>query len=232
MQFDNQLHQGVLIKRYKRFLADIELESGEIVTAHCANPGSMIGLKDQGLPVWLTYHEDPKRKLKYTWQLTKIDNHYVGINTHLPNRLAEEAIKSGVVPELANYASMKREVKYGVNSKIDILLNNSDNDNCYVEIKNVHLKRGTFAEFPDAVTKRGTKHLRELQQMVQQGNRAVMLYVIQRDDSDIFKFADDIDPEYASTAKQAFNKGVEAYAYACKVSLDGINIYRKLLMEI
>ena len=228
MNFDTTLYHGKLIKRYKRFLADVELESGEVITAHCPNPGSMLGLKEPGLLVWLSYHDDQKRKLKYTWQLTKIGEYYVGINTQLPNRLAEEAIQAGVIPELDGYDHMKREVKYGTNSKIDLLLSKDSGERCYVEVKNVHLKRGELAEFPDSVTSRGTKHLLELQNEVEQGHRAVMLYVIQRDDSDVFSFAADIDPKYAQTARAVFNKGVEAYAYTCKVLPNGINIYRRV----
>ena len=182
MLFSPPLLPGCLIKRYKRFLADIALASGEIVTAHCANPGALLGVTTPGLRVWVSHNPDPKRKLAYTWQIVETDDTYVGVNTSLPNALAEEAILGGKIPELLGYKNLKREVKYGQNSRIDWLLTDPDKPDCYVEVKNVHLKRGAGAAFPDSVTTRGAKHLRELETIAATGARAVMLYIIQRND--------------------------------------------------
>lgn len=213
------------MKRYKRFLADVQLEDGSTVTAHCANPGSMLGLKDPDSTVWLSpVPKDSPRKLRYTWELIDCDGAMVGINTNLPNHLVEEALKGKVIKELAAYNAYRREVKYGQNSRIDVLLSEEGLPDCYVEIKNVHLRRGNLAEFPDSVTARGAKHLRELTDMVKEGHRAVMLYVVQRADCEAFKLAEDIDPNYAYEAQKAFAAGVEKLCYYCQVTQDGISI--------
>lgn len=223
MLLPSPMIRGKLIKRYKRFLADIELENGEVITAHCANPGGMIGLKDSGIDVWLSQSDNPKRKLKYSWELCRIGRAMVGINTAHPNAIVEEAIRAGQVPELAGYETLKREVKYGKNSRIDILLSDPVKGLCYVEVKNVHLKRDDvapgLAEFPDAVTARGAKHLDEMADMVAEGHRAVMFYLIQRDDCDRFALASDIDPHYAARFFAATSAGVEALAYDCIIDL-------------
>lgn len=225
MQFPAPLIKGRLIKRYKRFLSDIELASGEIVTAHVANSGSMMGLKDPGREVWLSPANNPKRKLQYTWELVDVGSSLVGINTSLPNAIVAEAIAASAIPELAGYEHLKREVKYGENSRIDIFLSDDQKPDCYVEIKNVTLKRDKdWAEFPDAVTSRGTKHLRELSNMVQEGHRAVMLYLIQRQDCNGFSIAKDIDPEYANAFQQAIAAGVEILGYDCHISTKNIVI--------
>ncbi|MBO9505900.1 DNA/RNA nuclease SfsA [Thalassospira sp. A3_1] len=223
MLLPSPLIQGKLIKRYKRFLADIELENGDMITAHCANPGGMIGLKEAGIDVWLSQSDNPKRKLKYSWELCRVRGAMVGINTAHPNAIVEEAILAGKVPELAGYETLKREVKYGKNSRIDILLSDPVKGLCYVEVKNVHLKRDDavpgLAEFPDAVTARGAKHLDEMADMVAEGHRAVMFYLIQRDDCDQFALASDIDPYYAKRFKAATKAGVEAIAYDCVIDV-------------
>jgi sugar fermentation stimulation protein A len=228
MRFSPPLLPGRLVKRYKRFLADIALDSGEIITAHCANPGALLGGTTPGLRAWVSYHPSPSRKLSYAWQIVEIGDTPVGVNTGLPNRLAEEAILKGRIAELTGYETLKREVRYGQNSRIDLLLASPDKPSCYVEVKNVHLKRGTAAEFPDCVTTRGAKHLRELEAVAAEGARAVMLYIIQRDDCTHFQFAADLDPVYAATAAHAFSRGVEALAYLCTVTPDGIEVGKRI----
>ncbi len=219
MRFNDPLVSGKLIRRYKRFLADVELADGKRVTAHCANSGSMRGLTEPGAEVWLSPARNPARKLKYTWELVRSGRSLVGINTSHPNALVAEAIKRGKIPELAGYAGLRREVKYGRNSRIDILLEDDAKALCYVEIKNVHLcRQAKLAEFPDSVTARGTKHLYELADMVKAGHRAVMLYLVQRGDCRRLAIAADIDPDYDAALSQALAVGVEAFAYSCKLS--------------
>nr|WP_321482581.1 DNA/RNA nuclease SfsA [uncultured Cohaesibacter sp.] len=225
MKFEKPLIPGHLIQRYKRFLADVELDDGTVITAHCANPGSMLGLKDQGTRVWLSKSDNPKRKLAYSWELSEFDNAMIGINTSHPNRIVEEAILEGRIAELTGYETLRREVKYGKNSRIDLLLQDEGKPDCYVEVKNVHLLREQgLAEFPDSVTKRGAKHLGELADMVKQGHRAVMLYLVQRTDADRFALASDIDPAYAEAFRLATNAGVEAIVYMCAISHNEINL--------
>ncbi len=233
MKFSTPLVTGTLIKRYKRFLADVRLDTGETVTAHCANPGSMMGLKDAGARVWLSTNDNPKRKLKYSWELLEVDlgrgPHLVGINTSHPNAIVADAIAQGRIAELAGYGCLRREVKYGKNSRIDILLQDENKPDCYVEIKNVHLMRQPgYAEFPDSVTERGKKHLNELSAYAQQGYRCVMFYLIQRTDAETFGLARDIDPDYALTFDKAMKAGVEAYAYCCTISPEEIDIDRPI----
>ncbi|SNY94202.1 sugar fermentation stimulation protein A [Cohaesibacter sp. ES.047] len=233
MQFAAPLIRGTLIKRYKRFLADIELDDGSLITAHCANPGSMMGLKDPGVTVWLSKSDNPKRKLAYSWELMELDGAMIGINTAHPNRIVEEAILAGKVSEVAAYPTLRREVKYGKNSRIDLLLEGEGLPNCYVEVKNVHLLRVPgLAEFPDSVTKRGAKHLVELGDMVQEGHRAVMLYLVQRTDAERFSLAADIDPDYAAAFALARQRGVEAYVYACDISTDGITLSHPIPFDL
>ncbi|WP_025898934.1 DNA/RNA nuclease SfsA [Sneathiella glossodoripedis] len=227
MKFPSPLIKGTLIKRYKRFLSDIELENGEVVTAHCANSGSMMGLKEPGYGVYLSQSDNPKRKLKYSWELVDTGSALVGINTSHPNKIVAEAISAGQIPELTGYDNLRPEVKYGQNSRIDILLEKSSGEKCYVEVKNVTLLREEgCAEFPDAVTSRGTKHLQELSEMVNQGHRAVMFYLVQRDDSTQFKIAGDIDPTYSDALKKAQKSGVEVICYDCKLSADEIAVHK------
>jgi sugar fermentation stimulation protein A len=229
MRFPAPLLPAKLVRRYKRFLADVELPSGEIVTAHCANPGSMIGLNAPGAPVWLSVSDKPSRKLKHSWELVEVDlgsgAELVGINTSHPNALAAEAIAAGAIPELAGYASARREVKYGRNSRVDFLLEDAARPACYVEIKNVHLmRRRGLAEFPDAVTKRGAKHLGELGDMAAAGARAVMLFLIQIGSAERFALARDIDAAYGRAFDLARKAGVEMIAYRCAVTMEGVSV--------
>ncbi|MGH6815936.1 MAG: DNA/RNA nuclease SfsA [Hyphomicrobiaceae bacterium] len=229
MRFSTPLICGRLVKRYKRFLADVTLETGESVTATCPNTGSLLGLNAAGARVWLSRSVSATRKYPYTWELVEADlgqgPTLVGINTHHPNRLVSEAIAAGSIETLAGYASLRREVKYGRNSRIDILLESPNRAACYVEIKNVHMmRRPGAAEFPDSVTARGVKHLVELGDMVRAGHRAVMVFLIQRGDARRLGFARDIDPAYGAAFDAAAAAGVEALALRCGMSLEGIDV--------
>ena len=194
MRFPLPLRRATLLTRYKRFLSDHRFEDGSTVTAHVANPGAMTGLIDEGLETWLSPAATRKRKLPFSWEMVRIGDGLVGVNTGWPNRLAADAIEAGAIPPLAGYDTIRREVAYGTRSRVDFLLEAEDRPPCYVEVKNVHLKRGPAAEFPDSVTARGTKHLRELAAVAQGGARAVMLYIVQREDCDSFTLAADIRP--------------------------------------
>ena len=229
MMFPSPLVRGRLVKRYKRFLADVILDTGEAVTATCANTGSMMGLATPGAPVWLSVSASPTRKYAHTWELVEQDLGQgpvlVGINTGHPNRIVADAIGNERIPELAGYASLRREVKYGLSSRIDILLEDPARGLAYVEIKNVHLSRAPgLAEFPDSVTERGVKHLVELSAMVAAGHRAVMIYLIQRADAEMFDFAADVDPRYAAAFAAARAAGVEALALSCMVTPQEITL--------
>jgi len=232
MKFHAPLIEGVLVSRYKRFFADIRLPSGEVVTAHCANSGSMLSVKEPGARVWLSPAANPERKLRYTWEIIEIHGGLVGINTGHPNALVAEAIAAGHIPALAGYQSLKREQKYGKNSRIDVLLESPGRPPCYVEVKNVTLKRGSGpdypAEFPDSVTARGAKHLIEMTDMVAGGARAVMVYLVQRGDCKRMGVAADLDPAYARGLQHAMAAGVEAVCYGCEVTPDGITIGKAL----
>ncbi len=226
------LASGRLIRRYKRFLADILLDTGEEITAHCANPGAMLGLTAPGSRVFVHRSAAPNRKLPYSWLLVEADFGWrgpqlVGVDTTLPNRLVDEALRAGdVLPELAGYASWRREARYGVNSRIDFPLESPGRPPCYVEVKNAHLmRRPGLAEFPDCVTARGAKHLVELAAMAAAGARAVMLYVIQME-ADAFALAADLDPAYAAGFAVARAGGVEAFAMVCRVTEREIAIDR------
>ena len=235
MKFEHKLIKGTLIKRYKRFLADVQLENGGIVTAHCANSGSMMGLKDAGNMVWLSPATNPKAKLDYKWEMVEVAGTLVGINTAHPNRLVQDAITDGTISELEGYKNLRREMKYGQNSRIDIFLSESTlgDDDCYVEVKSVTLSRQQgIAEFPDSVTARGTKHLQELMQMVADGYRAIMVYLIQRDDCTEFRVAADIDPTYADTLKTALENGVEAVCYGCNLSSKEIIVSHRIPIRL
>jgi sugar fermentation stimulation protein A len=231
MKLNTPLTRGVLVERYKRFFGDVKLEDGSIVTAHCANSGSMMNVKEPGSPVWLSANQNPKAKLDWRWEMIEIDGAKVGINTMHPNRIVEEAILERKIKELTGYAECRREVKYGKeNSRIDLLL--EDPGLCYVEVKNVTLKRENRAEFPDAVTSRGTKHLRELHEMVKDGHRAVMVYLVQRADCDYFTVAGDIDPEYAEGLREAMAGGVEVLCYQCVLTEEEILLDKALEIRI
>lgn len=223
MKFSSPLVPGRLIKRYKRFLADVELESGATVTASCPNTGSMLGLTTPGLGVYVSESDSPTRKYRHTLEMIDVGSKgrpvLVGINTGLPNRIVTEAIEAGRIPALTGYARLRGEVKYGVNSRIDILLEDAVKGLCYVEVKNVHLLRTKgLAEFPDSVTARGTKHLDEMSAMVTAGHRAVMLYLVQRGDAGRFALAADIDKAYGAAFSRARAAGVEAIACRCRLT--------------
>lgn len=233
MRFPSPLLPGTLIQRYKRFLADVRLASGETVTATCPNTGSMIGLTAPGAPVWLSESDSPTRKYRHTWELVQADlgkgPALVGINTNHPNKLVAEAIAAGTIATLAGYATLRREVKYGVNSRIDVLLEDPAKGLAYVEVKNVHLSRKAgLAEFPDSVTERGAKHLREMSDMVRAGHRAVMVYLVQRSDAKKLSFCGDIDPAYVAALTEAMRVGVEAIAVRCRLSQEEIAVDRQI----
>lgn len=238
MRFPNTLTGGRLVRRYKRFLADVTLDSGGEITAHCANPGSMTGLAGPGAEVWLSPNTNPKAKLDWRWELVRTEEGtVVCINTGHANRVAAEAIRTGAIPELAGYATLRREVKYGKSSRVDVLLEDDARPACYVEIKSVTLRRPdgghpSAAEFPDAVTARGAKHLAELADVVDAGGRAVMLYLVQRGDCDHFRVAGDIDPAYAAALREARGRGVEALCYHCEVTPEGIEIAQALPLAL
>jgi sugar fermentation stimulation protein A len=232
MLFPSPLVRGTLIKRYKRFLADVTLENGDVITAHVANSGSMLGLNRAGMEVWLSRSDNPKRKLKYSWELVRDGDGLVGINTMHPNKLVADAIEAGRIGELTGYSDLRREVRYGKNSRIDILLTDKTRPDCYVEVKSVTLRRGDRAEFPDAVTARGTKHLGELSDMVAGGSRAVMFYLVQREDCAVFSIASDIDPAYAAALSNATARGVEVICYACRLTPGEIEIDRSMPIDL
>ncbi len=229
MKFDTPLIPATLIRRYKRFLADVTLNDGREVTAHVANPGSMLGMKDEGLRVWLEPNDDPKRKLKYSWKIAELESGaMVGVDTGMPNKIIGEALRNGLIPELV-YQNVKPEVKYGENSRIDFLLSEERKVDCYVEVKSVTLSRQTgLAEFPDSITARGAKHMDELAKVVQNGQRAVLLYLLQRNDCDRFDIAGDIDPKYQATFTAAREAGVEVLCYGTTLSQTGIEIGGKI----
>lgn len=234
MKFPNKLIQGWLIRRYKRFLADVRLENGEVVTAHTANTGAMLGCSEPGSRVWLSISDNPQRKYAHTWELVEVGNNniLVGINTLLANKLAAEAIESGVVKELSGYDSIRTEVRYGSeNSRIDLLLSHGDTTQvppCYVEVKNVTLVKDNIGYFPDAQSVRAVKHMRELTQVAMQGATAVIFFCVPREDVIEVRAADFIDPAYADGLKAAVAKGVQALAYGAKVNLNEIVLNRRL----
>jgi len=233
MRFVRPLIRGTLVRRYKRFLADVMLEDGREVTAHCANPGAMLGLNAPGMTVWLEPSDDPRRKLGHAWRLVELDGgHFAGIDTAVPNRLVAEALAEGRVPGLAGYATVRPEVRYGTRSRVDFLLTAPGRPDAYVEVKNVHLRRADdWAEFPDSVTARGARHLAELAAMAAAGHRAVMLYVVQRTDCARFRLAGDLDPAYARAYAAARAGGVEALAHATRIDRDGVWLDRPLPLD-
>ncbi len=230
MIFREKLIHGTLICRYKRFLADIQLDDGTVVVAHCTNSGSMKSCLENSAEVYLTPVYDAKRRTKFTWEMIKINGDWIGINTGNPNKLAFEAISAGTIPELSGYLAVKREVQFG-DSRFDIFAEN-DNEKCFIEVKNVTMKEGNYALFPDSVTVRGQKHLKTLMKVKKAGLRAVMLNIIQRSDIELFAPAIEIDPEYAKTLKVAVNAGVEVIAMQAKVTPEKIELVRKLPVEI
>ncbi len=234
MKFPKTLQSGTLIKRYKRFFADVQLADGTIITLHCPNTGSMQGCHIPGKPVWYSTSDNKKRKLPYTWELIEPEpQQYIGINTHLANALVLEAIEAGVITQLTAYDSIKREVKYGEeNSRIDFLLTSGESQ-CYVEVKNVTLGvAGGQGYFPDAVTTRGQKHLRELMQVCQQGARAVLLFCVQHSGIERVSPADHIDADYGALLRQAIAAGVQVIAYKASLSPKEIFLFEQLNVEL
>jgi|TARA_B110001454_G_C12722248_1_gene435225 sugar fermentation stimulation protein A len=220
---------GKLIKRYKRFFADVQLDNGEIVTAHCPNTGSMMGLLDKGNKVFLSESDNKKRKLKYTLEIIKINGTHIGVNTHRANRIVEDAINKNKISSIKKNMNLKREVKYGENSRIDFFLSNLSGEEIYIEVKNVTLSLNkNLAEFPDAVTERGSKHLVELTKITKRKKRAIMLYLVQRDDCDKFKIANNIDPTYSANLKKAIKSGVEVFCYKCSFKKNNITLDKKI----
>lgn len=230
MQFSSPLIQGILIKRYKRFLADVQLADGSIVIAHCPNTGAMTGCAEPGWKVWLSPSNNPKRKLLYTWEVVLTDkHHWIGINTHKANALVKEAIQENKISELVGYANLKAEVKFGEeNSRIDFLLTDFEKADCYVEVKSVTLLDNNVGYFPDAKTIRGQKHLRELSLIASQGKRAVLLFCVQHSGIQSVQVAKQIDPDYAKELKQAMLSGVQILCYGCKISSEKIYINQSL----
>lgn len=231
MHFSTPLIPGRLIRRYKRFLADILLDSGEEVTAHCPNPGAMLGLKDQGMRVWVEPVSDPRRKLRFGWKLVEMDSgQFAGIDTTLPNRIIKEALAAQAIPELAAYGTVRPEVKYREKSRVDFLLSEPGLPDLYLEIKSVTLRRDMtsagpiWAEFPDCVTARGAKHLGDLTAMVDAGHRAMVLYLVQRTDCTHMRLATDIDPAYGIAAQKATKAGVEFLCYGTQITPDAVQL--------
>lgn len=224
MRFQTPLVPARLIRRYKRFLADIKLDDGREATAHCANPGAMTGLAEPGMRIWVEPNEDPRRKLRFGWRLVEHDDgHFTGVDTSLPNRVIGQALAAGDIGQFAAYDIIRPEVRYGRASRVDFLLRGNGLPDAYLEVKSVTLsRRPGLAEFPDSVTARGTRHLAELAAMAQAGHRAVMLYLVQRSDCGAMRLAADIDPAYTQTFAQVRAAGVEALALATRISPAGI----------
>jgi sugar fermentation stimulation protein A len=229
MKFAQALIEGRLIRRYKRFLADVQLP-GEVVTASCPNTGALLGCCAPGSRVWLSEHDGATRKYRHTWQIVEAGEVMVGINTGLPNALVEEAIVGGTIPELAGYARLRREVAYGdESSRVDFVLEGGRRKACYVEVKNVTLAVSHgVAQFPDCVSQRGARHLRELMRMKASGLRPVQLYCVQRGDVNEVRPADAIDAEYGRTLREANDAGVEVLAYRARVATDEIRLETRI----
>ena len=226
------LVQGVLIKRYKRFLADVDLGEAGIVTAHCPNSGSMKGCALPGSPVWLSQSDNPKRKLKYTWELAQVPGTLIGINTQIPNKLVKTSVENGEIEELSGFDRVKAEVKTSDHTRLDLVLEHSVGRKCYVEIKNCTLVEDGVAQFPDAVTTRGQKHLDELVRLVDQGHRGVIFYLIQRMDARVFCPAEAIDPVYAKKLRQARDRGVEIIIRDTLIDTSRIRVNRAIPLSL
>ena len=230
MKFNKKLLQGTLIKRYKRFFVDIKYQ-GKVITSHCPNSGSMMGLLNLNNLVWFSKSNNPKRKLKYTLQIINVNKNPVGINTHLTNKIVLESLKKKRIKSLIKYDIIKTEQKFSDNTRFDFLLSNN-NKKCFLEVKNVTLMRQkNIAEFPDAITSRGTKHLRELINAKKKGFESCLLYVIQREDCKFFKIAEDLDQEYKITFDKALKNGVKVLCYDCKLSNEEIKLNNPIYYE-
>ena len=231
MNFNETLISGEFIKRYKRFFVDIKI-GNNIVTAHCPNTGSMMGLLKEGNKVWLSKSDNPKRKLKYTLQIFEDQNSKVGINTHLTNKIVFDALKKGSIKNFTNIDSIKQEVKFGENTRFDFLLIEKTKKT-FIEVKNVTLSRkDKIAEFPDAITSRGLKHIEELLRAKQKGFEIYLLFLIQRNDCSKFQLAKDIDPEYCEFLVKAIKKNLKLLCYDCKFSPKGIKLNREIKFKI
>ncbi len=231
MNFKEILISGEFIKRYKRFFVDVKIGK-KIVTAHCPNTGSMMGLLKKGNQVWLSKSDNPKRKLKYTLQIIEDLKSKIGINTHLTNKIVSHALKNNIISDFKNNNGVQKEIKFGLNTRFDFLVNGKTTKS-FVEVKNVTLSRKKgVAEFPDAVTSRGLKHIKELLSASNQGYSIYLLYVIQRNDCKKFELAEDIDPEYCELLKKAVKKKLNILCYDCKISTKGIKLNRKIKFKI
>ena len=230
MHFENPLIEGVLIQRYKRFLADVRLPDGRVVIAHVPNSGTMRSCSDPGSRVWISPATDPRRKLKWTLEIIEVgDDTLALVNTYLPNRIVREAIEAGLVPALGGYPQVRAEVKYGERSRVDLLLQADGRPRCWVEVKNVTLlEEPGLARFPDAVTTRGTRHLRELMNVVEQGERGVLFFHVPRGDADEVRPADTVDPVYGQTLRQAAEAGVEIMAWRARVTTAEVVLLRPI----
>ena len=231
MNFENKLLSGVLIKRYKRFFVDIKIKN-KIITAHCPNTGSMQGLLKKGNKVWLTKSNNPKRKLKYTLQIIEVDGSKVGINTHITNKIFFDALQKNIIKEFDRNIEIKKEVKFGSNVRFDFLVTNKTKK-IFIEVKNVTLTRKPkIAEFPDAVTSRGSKHIVELLKANKQNYEIYLAFIIQRDDCNKFNIASDIDPEYSNLLTKAVKKKLKILCYDCKFTSKGIKLNKKVKVKI
>lgn len=229
MLLPQPMARGVIVQRYKRFFVDMVLDDGRAITAHVPNPGAMLGLKDPGLAAWVSFSDDPKRKLPWTLQLVEADGGLVGVNTMNPNKLVAEALAADTIPELSGYAVIRPEVKYSEASRVDFLLTHPERPPCWLEVKNCHYRRdGTLAEFPDCVAARSAKHLKDLAAETAKGARAVQLFVVQRTDCDSFAACDDLDPVYAKGLDEAAAAGVEVLCYRCDISPTEVRISRRI----
>ena len=231
MNFENKLISGLFVKRYKRFFVDVKIDN-KVITAHCPNTGSMYGLLKQGNKVWISKSNNPNRKLKYTLEIIEVENTKVGINTHSTNKIVYHALKNNFIEKLKNSLEIKPEIKFGKNTRFDFFVKNKD-FNSFVEVKNVTLSRKKkLAEFPDAVTSRGLKHINELIKASKKKYEIFILYLIQRDDCDSFQIAKDIDPEYAKALMRAVKNKLNILCYDCKFSSKGIKLNKKIKIKI
>ena len=229
MLLPQPLVRGRLVSRYKRFFADLVLDDGQEVTAHCPNPGAMLGVREPGQVAWASWSPDPKRKLAYTLQFVEQGNALVGVNTHLPNKLVAEALAAAAIPELTGYDTVRPEVKYGEASRVDFLLTSEGRAPCWLEVKNCHFSRTPgLAEFPDCKAERSTRHLAELSARVAMGERAVVLFVVQREDCEAFQACADLDPAFAAGLDAAAKAGVEVLVYACAMGTGAVRVARPL----
>jgi sugar fermentation stimulation protein A len=231
MKFENKLISGQLVKRYKRFFVDVKI-GNKMITAHCPNTGSMYGLLKKYNRVWLTKSDNPNRKLKYTLQIIEVNNKKIGVNTHLTNKITLHGLKNNLIKEFANDINIKPEVKFGSNTRFDFLITKK-NFKAFLEVKNVTLSRTSgLAEFPDAVTSRGLKHINELIKASKKGFKIFILYLIQRNDCKFFKIAADIDPEYSNSLSKAVKKKLNVLCYDCKFSSKGIKLNQIVKFKI